>query len=230
MPGQAVRDVTAPDPLAAAPQPVPEELVAPQPDAREANEGTADQEDKAFQDGDYTDEVTNEAEEKGAETAPLRKPPLDDETEEEFWAIYNYNECFSEGYNMLETGLTLKEIADFLSEWARSINENRRNKLGLSTYWRRMIEWRRTVRDPRLKKKEISLGKHNFTKDAKLAAAEINSTEEKDVIRRWWEIWQGGMNEVAAFKNQEDDEEDPFEMAGGPSHRPGGARRRGHDI
>ncbi|KAF3936950.1 hypothetical protein ABW19_dt0207860 [Dactylella cylindrospora] len=210
VPGQAPREVNPPPPDVGeppAPEPqarVPEVEEAAMNEAEgaaaagEENGLTADPEPKGK--GKEVEDSDDDLEEGGP------RPYLTEDDEAEFWVLYSRNECFAEGYNMLESDLTIKEIADFLRDWAAQINMGRRNKLGLAAYWRRLIEWRRKVRDPRLKSKKIDLGEYQFTDEAKRAAKQRNMKEEEDLRRRWWDIWQGGMREIAANKYWDEDE------------------------
>ncbi|KAJ6261213.1 Cullin-9 [Drechslerella dactyloides] len=195
VPGQAPREVNLP--------PVPE----PQPAVPtvEAADDHAEAAENPNGEGSSGSDGSEEEEEAVEEDTPPLEP-LNDDDEAEFWVIYSRNECFSEGYNMLEQGLTIKEIADFLSDWAASINQHRKNNMGLGTYWRRLIEWRRKVRDPRLKNMQIDLGDYNFTEAAKAAALQTGKTEEAELQRRWWEMWHGGMRQLAAHMEWDEDE------------------------
>jgi hypothetical protein len=213
MPGQAERDVTA-----QAPPP-------PETHSRLTSTTPADTVHRQQQTEASLDTLEDVA---GPADAPLHlKPeaeietvlpghenlpkPLTERQQARFWHLYNNNECFCEGYHMLEAKLSLKEIADFLHEWAASISEGRRNKLGLAMYWKRMLEWRRHVRDPRLKKKQIDLGRYKFKRKAILAADRVERDEEDQLMLRWWEIWTNGMATVAEFKKPSEVMEEPDE-------------------
>ncbi|KAK6354962.1 translation termination inhibitor protein itt1 [Orbilia brochopaga] len=197
VPGQAPREVNQP--------PAPEQQPAEQAEeALDPPQGTS---------SEAAEEPLNEEAASGSgggieqpkeDLPPLE--PLNADDEAEFWVIYSRNECFSEGYNMLESGLTITEIADFLSDWATSINQHRKNNMGLGTYWRRLIEWRRRVRDPRLKNMQIDLGDYVFTEAAKAAARQTDKMEEAELKRRWWEVWHGGMRHIAAHREWDEDE------------------------
>ncbi|KAK6503161.1 translation termination inhibitor protein itt1 [Arthrobotrys musiformis] len=199
VPGQAPREVNLPpEPAPVAEQPIAAEPLnngepaGPATETNDPAEGPADTQEN--------EEADSDDENFGVLT------PLDPEDESDFWIIYSRNECFSEGYLMLEEGLTLTEIADFLRDWAASINQHRKNKMGLGTYWRRLIEWRRKVRDPRLKNKNIDLGEYTFSDEAIRVARMTGRTEEAELIRRWWEIWNGGMSNIAANSEWDEDE------------------------
>ncbi|KAF3292903.1 translation termination inhibitor protein itt1 [Orbilia oligospora] len=196
VPGQAPREVNNPvNPVAA-----PVEVVA----GEEETEGPATDGNELPEEIVDRPEGNEEDEQEDVNLGVLEA--LNDEDESEFWIIYSANECFSEGYNMLDEGLSLIEIADFLGDWATSINQHRKNKMGLGTYWRRLIEWRRRVRDPRMKNKGIDLGEYKFTDEAIRVARMTERTEEPELMRRWWEIWNGGMSEFAANREWNEDE------------------------
>ncbi|EPS41552.1 hypothetical protein H072_4569 [Dactylellina haptotyla CBS 200.50] len=207
VPGQAPRDINQP---AAAAAVTP--MVEPHADAT-IEAGPADPLDvvagpsePAEANSEATDASTSQASESEEDEDDTPLTPLSPEDEGEFWVIYGRNECFSEGYHMLESNLTIVEIAEFLRDWAMSINEHRKNKMGLGAYWRRLVEWRRKVRDPRLKNKQIEFGGFQFTDEALKAAKLVNRTEEEELQRRWWDIWVGGMWEIAANKEWNEDE------------------------
>ncbi|KAK6536632.1 translation termination inhibitor protein itt1 [Arthrobotrys megalospora] len=211
VPGQAPREIN--DLPAPAPPAAPEPVAAPAAEATNGGgessrpvaegddpaEGAAGPSQENGEDGDK-----DETDEDDANFGVLE--PLSEEDEADFWIIYSGNECFSEGYLMLEEELTITEIADFLRDWAASINQHRKNKMGLGAYWRRLIQWRRTVRDPRLKNKGIDMGDGQFSDEAVRVARMTGRTEEPELMRRWWEIWNGGMSEIAANKEWNEDE------------------------
>ncbi|KAK6351243.1 translation termination inhibitor protein itt1 [Orbilia javanica] len=203
VPGQAPREINNHNQAPAAPPP-PEAGPAAAAVAEAANEGgpagPAIEGDDPFQEAIENEEADSDDDNFGV------LEPLNDEDESDFWMIYSRNECFSEGYNMLEDGLTLKEISDFLTDWAASINQHRKNKMGLGAYWRRLIEWRRRVRDPRLKNKGVDLGDYKFTEKAIKMSKMTGRDDEPELIRRWWEIWNGGMSDIAANREWNEDE------------------------
>lgn len=200
IPGQAPREVNNPN------NPAPPQEAAPGAEAANGGEpaGPATEGNDPIEGIAGPSQSHEEAESDGENFGVLE--PLNDEDESEFWIIYGRNECFSEGYNMLEDGLTLTEIADFLRDWAASINQQRKNKMGLGAYWRRLIEWRRRVRDPRLKNKGVDLGEYKFSDEAIRVARMTGRTEEAETMRRWWEIWNGGMSDIAANREWNEDE------------------------
>ncbi|KAF3904001.1 hypothetical protein AA313_de0203217 [Arthrobotrys entomopaga] len=202
-PAQAVAAVPAP--VAEAPAPVPADMEEPEePETPDIEVNELIDVERVLNQEAHQEEGEEGEEEEMVDDGHIE--PLDVEDEAEFWVLYSRNECFSEGYNMLESNLTIKEIADFLTDWAASINQHRKNKMGLGAYWRRLIEWRRKVRDPRLKNKRIDLGEYKFNDAALKAAAQVNRMEEAELQRRWWEIWNGGMSELAANKEWNEDE------------------------
>ncbi|KAF3925439.1 Cullin-9 [Orbilia brochopaga] len=191
VPGQPAREVNLP--------PVPEPEPVAQPE--ESADATQDTSSTSVENTNGEGSSTAETDEKKTSLKPL-----DADDEAEFWVLYSRNECFEEGYNMLESGLTIKEIADFLSDWAASINQHRKNNMGLAAYWRRLIEWRRRVRDTRLKNLQIDLGDYKFSRKARAAALQTDKMQEAELQRRWWDMWHGGMRQVAAHKEWDEDE------------------------
>ncbi|KAF3917911.1 hypothetical protein ABW20_dc0108779 [Dactylellina cionopaga] len=203
VPGQAPREVNLPPPPPPPPAPAPEVLENVNGEALAAPlaEGNGAVGEGAVGEG----AENNQANQTETEEEDTPMEPLNEEEEAEFWIIYSRNECFSEGYHMLEEPLSLREIAEFLSDWAVSINESRKNKMGLGAYWRRLLPWRRRIRDPRLEKKKIDIGEYKFTPEAMKAAIHPGDTQE-EVQRRWWEIWNGGMSDIAANREWDEDE------------------------
>ncbi|EWC46869.1 hypothetical protein DRE_03881 [Drechslerella stenobrocha 248] len=204
VPGQVPRDVNPP--------PAADETVSdPQPNVTDRNGDAAGPSRSEHDAAGENLAAEGNASEEGEAGAPeeIVKPPLEPlniNDEAEFWMMYSRNECFSEGYCMLESGLAIREIADFLNDWAAAINQHRKNNMGLGAYWRRLIQWRRKVRDPRLKSKQIDLGDYTFTEAAVEAAAQTEHMEETELQRRWWEIWHGGMRQIAAHVEWDEDE------------------------
>jgi len=154
-------------------------------------------------------------------TATSSTQYLSPKDESDFYILQSTNELFREGYLMLESDLTIHEIAEFLREWvSRAQQPDRDRRFGLGEHWRRKLDWMRNVRDPRLARLGINLNNNNegggaageqlgtntgvVGDDGKVGVPMIMGEDgelrkdEKALMAKWLEIWDAGMGAITA--------------------------------
>lgn len=128
---------------------------------------------------------------------------------------------------MLDSDLTIHEIAEFLREWVdRAHQPDRDRRFGLGEHWRRKLDWMRNVRDPRLARLGINLNAEGIAAgeqfgleagalgdDGRVRVPMIMGEDgelrkdEKALMARWLEIWDAGMGEITAKPVEGDDDD-----------------------